>query len=179
MTNQSWKALPPHPDDCILLVKQYMHHNHFSQAPLLIMPKSLADSVNWDKLEISPLVPLGATVIKEFRKSAERFGAPPWNFLKAQAYLQKLCDNNEAQCQPPDPAPLQFIKTNRSMAKSVRPAEMFVSGLDVILAGRSQPREVRVAPLTEAQKRRRLSKLEPNAMSFSDVVHRIERPQHI
>ena len=98
--------------DPIMLVKQFMHSQSFTQTPQLLIP-----SEEFQKLDPSMLKPaqrnsLGDTVLKEFRKTALNVGAPPWNLVKAENYLNCLCDNNEAMTVPTPPK-LEFIFKSR------------------------------------------------------------------
>ena len=162
-TVDAWKELPPHPQDAILMVKQYMHDQKFSQMPILALPAAVAEQLDPAKLEISPPVPLGDTVLKEFRKTAKQVGAAPWNLLKAEHYLTKLCDDNAKNTLAAEPAGLQFAlqyKLNDvqlgGAAEQFKHLDSSLIPLVVDQSVRAVPRAVHIGNLAQAEKKRRL-----------------------
>ena len=53
---------------------------------------------------------LGDRAIREFRKTALAVSEAPWGMVRARAYLEHLCQENESQ-RLPCPPPLVFINT--------------------------------------------------------------------
>ena len=92
--HEGWKHIEPNPADAILLLKAAMHKTSFTQQPILLCPAVVANAIDPGKLKPAALTPLGQAVINQFRRTEETVAKPPWNLLKAQAYLQSLCDNN-------------------------------------------------------------------------------------
>eukprot|EP00959_Pyramimonas_sp_CCMP1952_P078569 1642094-Pyramimonas_sp.AAC.1 len=85
-----------------------MHDAQFSQAPLLLLPESAANKIDPSKLQIAPARIFKDEQIKEFRKTADAIAKPPWNLVKGQQYLTKLCDAQD-QGWGVEPEPLHFI----------------------------------------------------------------------
>ena len=103
VTHDAWKDLPPHDKDCVLIVKKYMHSSEVSQTPLLVQPYTLACELKREDLKVMPKTDFGDNVRREFRKTAAHIGNQPWNLLKGQDYLEKLCDANEQGVTPAGP----------------------------------------------------------------------------
>ena len=115
--HSDWAALPPEPEDAILLLKRRMHSKKLSQQPLLLLPKAVAAKLNPADLKPAETNELGEATCKEFRKTAQAMGKQPWNLLKAEEFLQKLCDQNESRMLPEMPEP-PFVIFNYTMAKT-------------------------------------------------------------
>ena len=114
--HSDWAALPPEPEDAILLLKRRMHSTKLSQDPLLLLPKAVAAKLNPADLKPAETNELGEATCKEFRKTAQAMGKQPWNLLKAEEFLQKLCTQNESRMLPETPEPPHAI-FNYTMAK--------------------------------------------------------------
>ena len=54
-------------------------------------------------VKVMPKTDFGDNVRREFRKTAAHIGNQPWNLLKGQDYLEKLCDANEQGVTPAGP----------------------------------------------------------------------------
>jgi hypothetical protein len=93
--HKDWKVLRADDSDVVLVVQQYMHSTTVSQKPLLLQPHEVALRLRPEDLKFSPRNPLGDRLLREYRKTAQIVGNPPWNLVKAQAYLEKLCQDNE------------------------------------------------------------------------------------
>jgi len=94
--HEDWKAWPPHPDDVILCLKHYISSPVESQAPQLFMPACLSERLTTQALLPAVRNVLPPRQLKEFRKTAQLIGQHPWNLFKGEAWLRKLCDENEA-----------------------------------------------------------------------------------
>ena len=90
------------PKDCILITKEYLHSAAMSQAPILVLPHAVAAKLDGKDLKQALPLALGESTIKEFRKTAKAVGSHPWELLKAQAFLEKMCDRNEKNYMPPN-----------------------------------------------------------------------------
>lgn len=104
----AWVGLPENDSDVVLLVKQYLHSSTLAQEPLLFLPEVLAGKLQKQQLGLRMRNPLGERVAKEFLKTAAAVSRPPWNLVKAQAYLEALVRNNESGHQGTPPT-LNFI----------------------------------------------------------------------
>ena len=124
--HSDWAALPPEPEDAILLLKRRMHSTKLSQDPLILLPKAVAAKLNPADLKPAETNELGEATCKEFRKTAQAMGKQPWNLLKAEEYLQKLCTRNESMMLPEMPEPPHVI-FNYTMAKIGVPNSHWVS----------------------------------------------------
>jgi len=92
---EDWKSLGQHDNDCVLLVKEFLHSKALSQLPLLFQPESVSEALKESDLLVMPKNEIGETAIKEFRKTALHVAKAPWHLFKAQKYLELLCDENE------------------------------------------------------------------------------------
>jgi len=144
-SNEEWKDLAPDPRDAILVVKQYLHHTAFSQPPLLAMPQSVAASLREETLKPHALNVLGDRLLKEYRKTAVTIAAQPWNLLKGQMYLEKLCDDNEKGIVLPPPK-LNCLFHYKMPALNLHP--------EVEAAEPSAPRKIFVAKPEPSRKRK-------------------------
>ena len=98
--NQSWAidndVSEPHPNDVILLVKQWVHSSALSQNPKMFFQHSkLLDVPN--KMEKMVHNRLSKRELEEFRKSAKAYLKKPWNMEIASIYLNEYCRRNEEQ----------------------------------------------------------------------------------
>ena len=84
------------PNDVCLLLKQFMSSAEQSQAPILMMPSATVAKISPELLAPAPLVQMSETEIKEFQKTAEGVAKEPWKLFKAQAFLQDMCNKNQA-----------------------------------------------------------------------------------
>ena len=89
------------------MTREY-NSKELSQPPRLVLPAERARRCKQADLCRSPRNPLGATSIKEFRKTAQAVSEHPWELLRAQAWLLKLCEDNEKMLAP-EPFPQNFI----------------------------------------------------------------------
>ena len=106
--HEDWKGLVPSTKDVVLLVKQYMHCAGHSQAPVLAQPHEVASKLLAGGLQVMPRNILGDGLLREYCKTAAIMGQPPWNLLRAQAYLEKLCEENKSNVAK-NPPPLRFV----------------------------------------------------------------------
>jgi hypothetical protein len=157
VAHESWKDLPADDRDCILMVKQYMHDTRYSQKPILMQPHAIGSSLNKGDLKPVPRNELGERAIKEYRRTADAVCQPPWNLLKASAYLKKLCDDNESGV-PGTPPTLDFIFRDK-----IRSDTSMLSGLVGITDLHDPPRRVVVAAKKAAAKKKPKAKPMPKA----------------
>ncbi len=76
-----------HPDDAVLLVKQFLSSSGLSQRPLLIIPVDMLSKLK------GPLMPadrnkLSPKELSEFRSTATKVAAHPWELQRAAGYLR-------------------------------------------------------------------------------------------
>ena len=79
--------------DVVLTVKEFMHSATPSQNRILVMPHHVAMELfaSSDKLKLHPHTVFSDDLIKAFRATAKAVAQPPWQLLKAQVYLENLC----------------------------------------------------------------------------------------
>ena len=84
--------------DVVLTVKQWMSSVEPSQDPILVLPAETRARLDSAAGPRSPMPPnaFSQQTLKEFRKTAEWVAQEPWGLLRAQQYLQEMCDLNEA-----------------------------------------------------------------------------------
>lgn len=156
--HSGWKQLQEHPHDVILVVKQFMSSPHASQKPQLCLPASLLESLDPEKLQPSVSNALSETVLQEFRATAERVSKPPWTLLKAQVFLETLCEDNEKNVLYPG-MKLQFIFSKHGDASqlafvvsdSVAADDYAESGPEAAAVSVGPPRPVRVVAKSKAK----------------------------
>ena len=95
---------------------------------------------------------LSQRAILEFQKTAEAVGKPPWHLLKAQAYLEALCDRNQRREAAVSQLQLNFV-FNYKMATLKRQP-----GYTILVDHHKPPREVRIVRPDRAELRRRLKR---------------------
>ena len=89
---------------------------------------------------------MGERLLKEYHKTAEVVGSPPWNSLKAREYLDQLCDNNQTG-HVPQPPVLDAVV--HYQMKDIAPGFQIVNGVP------AQPRRVLVETPRPAEQRKR------------------------
>lgn len=160
--HSGWKQLQEHPHDVILVVKQFLSSPNASQKPQLCLPASLLESLAPEKLQPSVSNALSETVLQEFRRTAEAVSKAPWNLLKAQIFLETLCEDNEKNVVYPamklefilskhgDASQLSFVVSEAVAAASENgesgPGALEAAGVPV-----GPPRLVRVVPKSRAK----------------------------
>ena len=60
VAHDDWKGMVHDDNDVVLLLKQYMHSDHFSQVPLLVQPKEIAKRLKFESLRPALRNELGA-----------------------------------------------------------------------------------------------------------------------
>ena len=100
---------------------------------------------------------MGERLLKEYHKTAEVVGSPPWNLLKACEYLEKLCTNNQAGHVPQPPALDAVV---HYQMKDIAPELQMVSGVLV------QPRRVFVETPGPAEQRGHAKRVAAAAQSW-------------
>ena len=96
-----WSDLAPDDNDVVLILKESLSSTRMSQKPLLVLPVSVASSVDPKDLKPALRNDLGERTRKEYRKTATSVALEPWLLLKAQRYLNDLCDRNESMATLP------------------------------------------------------------------------------
>jgi hypothetical protein len=99
-THPDWFDLDPEQDDILLLTKDRISSQKLAHKPLLLLPAAIIREFAADYGDFSQLTHvepnlLGDRVVNEFRKTAQLVSQPPWNLLRACAYLTGLCDRQE------------------------------------------------------------------------------------
>ena len=79
---------------CSAIMHGFLHH---PEEPILALPAEVAKTITKESLEQMPRNELTEDTLKQFRKTAKVVGSSPWFLLKAQAYLEKLCADNEGK----------------------------------------------------------------------------------
>ena len=101
--------VPPDQSDVIMLSKEFWSSEQLSQAPLLFLPKVVAES-------LAPGGPrqraernhLSEEQLKQFRRTAAKVAEHPWNLVRAQQYLSQWCRENEQRVGS-EPVKLKFV----------------------------------------------------------------------
>ena len=153
------ETLPECDTDAYICVREFLHTSTWSQKPLLVQPQHVVARLKQQDLKPLPRNPLPDRALREYRKTAEVVGAPPWNLLQAKAYLEEWRDANVAG-QQPDPPNLRFYFEYQ--LKSIAFDPMDVDAAGPALAARSSlpVRQVfAIAPTpAERSKRRAMAK---------------------
>ena len=92
--HSGWASDVPQLDaDAVLLLRQFLHSQDFSQAPLLVLPVEITKDLKRDSLMPSAMNDLGERTCKEFLKTAIAVAQPPWNLIQAprDKYKGDLC----------------------------------------------------------------------------------------
>jgi hypothetical protein len=100
---------PPDQADVFMLAKEFWSSDRLSQAPLLFLPKVVANKL----APGGPVVTmernrLSDEQLRQFRRTAAKAGEPPWNLVRAERYLNQWCLENERAAWP-QPVRLQFV----------------------------------------------------------------------
>ena len=140
--------------DAVLMVKEFLHSEKMSQAPLLIQPVEASLRLSADALLAMPRNELGDRSIKEFLKTAEAVAKPPWHLLKAQSYLQDLCSKNLAGFVG-KLVPMNFIFHHELLQTSYVPSSAFILGLPS--HSTRVPRAVEGLQVAAAEQRKRIA----------------------
>jgi len=100
---------PPDPADVFMLAKEFWSSDRLSQAPLLFLPKVVANRLapggpvaTMDRNRLSD------EQLRQFRRTAAKAGEAPWNLARAEHYLNQWCLENERAAWP-QPVRLQFV----------------------------------------------------------------------
>lgn len=144
----AWEGCPSDGRDVILLVKQFLHHADFSQRALLVQPHAEAAKLRMCELGVKAANSLGDRAIHEFRKTALVVGAAPWNLVRAQAFLEKLCNDNESGHNPAGMR-LRFLEEYKMQNIDL------LSGQEMSSVDRKRARPPRVVKVKEAPKKKR------------------------
>lgn len=164
--HEAWQGMPSDGRDVVLFVKQYMHTAELTQAPLLVQPYEVAQKLRKGDLRVMLSNQLGERVVREYRKTASALGQPPWNLLKAQEYLNHLCDESEQG--------LQRAAQELNFLFEYKMKEISLSGFSEGLSKfeGKVPRVVLATAPTAAERRKR-GKLRkrPAAASVAELEH--------
>ena len=129
--------------DVVLTVKQWMSSVEPSQDPILVLPAETRARLD-SAAGLSPMPPnaFSQQTLKEFRKTAELVAQEPWGLLRAQQYLQEMCDLNEAgeASGVPPKLDLIFKVTDAALEEGPIMADLVPASDD------PAPRKIRVKP---------------------------------
>ena len=108
--------VPVDPPDVIMLCKDFCSDQLLSQAPLLFLPKVVAEKLApGGPRQTAERTHLSEEQLKQFRRTAAKAAEPPGNWVRAQGYLNQWCQQNENRAWP-EPVKLSFVldgKTTR------------------------------------------------------------------
>ena len=99
-----FKDTERHPQDVVMVCKQFWASDQLAQPPLLWCPHSWyarLRQVPWSRKERNAM---SATTMREYRKTAKTVVKRPWCLIRAGAYLEKWVDDNEAGTYEDPPA---------------------------------------------------------------------------
>ena len=148
--HRDWAKLPSDERDVILIVKQFISSPEKSQDPILVLPLAAAATSNPIQMKVTPRNRMNEETLKQLRKTASAVAAQPWGLLKASAWLEKLCEENEENKEHSPPA-LQWI----FQADGPDLSEVLVPSVVVEVPGEAAPREVLVQQPGRAEQRKR------------------------
>ena len=91
------KDYPEHPDDVIMLAKEFWSSESLAHPPMLVWPCGLKGLLP-GRLpgSVCPRNKMGDRELREFRKTATKVNEAPWGLLAAATYLTQWCDRNVA-----------------------------------------------------------------------------------
>lgn len=95
---ETFPNLPPHPMDVILRCKHYMCSREDSQPPQVVVPHSLMEALDPERLgptELCGRRSFTKRQVDEFQKTAHVVSQPPWLMHNASAYLLRLVTLNQ------------------------------------------------------------------------------------
>ena len=74
--------------------RQYMRHRQKSQDTVLVLPYKIAMQLRDDSMSLQPLPyrKVDDATLQDWRKTADAVAQPPWGLLRAQIYLNDMCD---------------------------------------------------------------------------------------
>ena len=101
-----------HPNDCVLLLKQWMCSHELSQPPVLLLPHSRLANLTPDTLVPLERNEISSNALKEYRKTAKKIAEKPWNLKEGADYLQEWTSRNENK-NADQPAPCNFVRRGR------------------------------------------------------------------
>ena len=93
-----------HPQDVVMVCKQFWADNRLSQPPILWTPHSWFDRlrpVPWARRERNPL---SDRMVQEYNKTATLVVVRPWCLLRSGAYLTEWVANNQSKTYPSPPS---------------------------------------------------------------------------
>lgn len=100
---------------------------------------------------MTPRIDFGDRALKEFRKTAVAVSQPPWSLLKAQAWLEQLCDHNQSGVKD-TPLELKFLKTYSMVEMSDKVVNLEDDSEAVVVP----PRPVRIQAISGPERKRRM-----------------------
>eukprot|EP00973_Karenia_brevis_P030870 4257984-Karenia_brevis.AAC.1 len=127
-----------------------MHTSTVSQQPILLMPAEIGKRLQLSNLRPAPLNALGDAAIHQFSRTADVVARPPWNMIKAHAYLHELCSNNVDPKVPDVDGTCFNVLTNIRL----KPLQRHTVDMHVREHVGGPVRQVQVAQLSESQKRK-------------------------
>eukprot|EP00973_Karenia_brevis_P005500 749164-Karenia_brevis.AAC.1 len=98
--------------DIVLSVKKYMHHDHLSQQPLVILPAgSVSKLSSGSPVTYCKRDTYNAELRGKLEETANMLGEAPWNLQHAKSYLIGLANGDPSNYKPlPDTPAINFLK---------------------------------------------------------------------
>ena len=102
---------PVCPDDVVMLTKEFWSNSSLAHPPMLVWDSVFTARLagEWPQ-RVCSRNKLSKCQLLEFRKTALKVQAPPWNLTCAGAYLTQWCDLNEQGTQDLQPPPHVFFR---------------------------------------------------------------------
>ncbi len=94
-----------HPDDVVLLTKEFWSSEDLAHPPLLVWPQGMMAShvLGRTPATLCPRNKLSEKQLQEFRKTAAKVKDEPWNLHAAAVYLTRWCDRNAVDSKQDSP----------------------------------------------------------------------------
>lgn len=125
-------AEDPSDYDVIMILKQRMHSQEWSQPPFVFAPAArlarLGDT--WPKPTVRRAV-MNEDMVKEYQKTIAKVIAPPWNLVESANYLKELIKQSGTL---PKPTREELLGKTMEMSKAPHGAETFQADADMLKA---------------------------------------------
>ena len=151
-----------HPNDCVLLLKQWVCSHELAQPPILLLPHSRLANLTPDTLVPLKRNALSSKALKEYRKTAKKIAEKPWNLKEGADYLQDWTSRNEDKIAD-QPAPCNFVRQGRHPSEATSSMTL-PSGWENYAPGAPRVVEIKTA-VTSAQKKQNPIRKKPAAVS--------------
>lgn len=114
-------GVPPDPDDVIMCAKQFWSDQTLAQKPVAVMPKPFLAKLQKLPSIVDDRTKMSEKTLKEYRKTAAKIDALPWNMRNAAEYLRTWCQDNEMG-KLSEPLQLQWVVDNTKVVPMDEPA---------------------------------------------------------